>query len=55
MSPTKHLAPKRPTLKRACMDSNNFKSVEADLKYNDCYKRVMIIMERVVKLDTYSV
>ena len=36
----------------ACTDSDNFKSVEVDLKYNDCYKRATIIMERVVKLDT---
>ena len=52
MSPTKHLAPKRPTSKRARTYSDNFKSVEADLAYNDCYKRATIIMERVVKLDT---
>ncbi|XP_030971750.1 uncharacterized protein LOC115991907 isoform X2 [Quercus lobata] len=52
MSPTKHLASKRPTSKRACTDSDNFKSIEVDLKYNDCYKRATIIMERVVKLDT---
>ena len=52
MSPTKHSASKRPTSKRACTNSNNFKSIKADLKYNDCYKRATIIMERVVKLDT---
>ena len=52
ISPTKHSAPKRPTSKRACTDSDNFKSVETDLKYNDCYKRATIIMEWVVKLDT---
>ena len=52
MSPTKHLAPKRSASKHARMDSDNFKSVEADLKYNDCYRRATIIMERVVKLDT---
>ena len=52
MFPTKHLASKKPTLTRACIDSDNFKSMEADLKYNDCYKRATIIMERVVKLDT---
>ena len=34
------------------MDSDNFKFVEANLKYNDCYKRATIIMERVVKLET---
>ncbi|XP_050259668.1 uncharacterized mitochondrial protein AtMg00810-like [Quercus robur] len=52
MSPTKHSASKKPTSKRARIDSNNFKSMEVDLKYNDCYKRTTIIMERVVKLDT---
>ena len=52
MSPTKHSAPKRPTSKCARTDSDNFKFVEVDLKYNDCYKRATIIMERVVKLDT---
>ena len=52
MSSTKHSTPKRPTSKRACTNSDNFKSVKADLKYNDYYKRATIIMERVVKLDT---
>ena len=52
MSPTKHSAPKKPTSKRARIDSDNFKSVETDLKYNDYYKRATIIMEWVVKLDT---
>ena len=50
MSPTKHSATKKSS-KCACTNSDNFKSMEADLKYNDCYKRAMIIMERVVKLD----
>ena len=49
MSPTKHSAPKRPSSKHARTDSENFKFVEADLKYNDCYKRAMIIMERALK------
>ena len=52
MSLTKHSVPKRPTSKHARTNSDNFKSIETDLKYNDCYKRVTIIMERVVKLDT---
>ena len=52
MSPTKHSAPKKPTSKHAHMDSYNFRFVEANLKYNYCYKRATIIMERVVKLDT---
>ena len=51
MSPTKHSVSKKSS-KRACMDSNNFKSVEVDMAYNDCYKRATIIMERVVKLET---
>ena len=51
MSPTKHSASKKSS-KRACTDSNNFKSVEVDMAYNDCYKRATIIMERVVKLET---
>ena len=52
MSPTKHSAPKRPTSKHARTNFDNFKYFEADLKYNDYYKRATIIMERVVKLDT---
>ena len=52
MSSTKHSAPKRPTSKRARIDSDNFKSVEAVMAYNNYYKRATIIMERVVKLDT---
>ena len=54
MSPTKHSTPKRPTSKHARTDSNNFKSVEADLKYNDCNKSATIIIERVVKMDTFE-
>ena len=34
------------------MDSDNFKSIEADMVYNDCYKRATIIMERVVRMET---
>ena len=51
MSPTKHSTTKKSS-KCACTDSDNFKSVEADLAYNDCYKKATIIMERVMKLDT---
>ena len=51
MSPTKHSASKKSS-KHPCMDSDNFKSIEADMAYNDCYKRETIIMERVVRLDT---
>ena len=52
MAPTKHATPKRSSSKRARTDSNNFKSAEADMKYNDCYKRATIIMESVAKLET---
>ena len=52
MSSTKHLAPKRPTSKCARTNFDNFRFVEADLKYNDCYQKATIIMERIVKLDT---
>ena len=52
MSPNKHSASKKPTSKCARTDFDNFKSMEANLKHNDCYKRATIIMERVVKLDT---
>ena len=51
MSPTKHSASKKSS-KRAHTDFDNFKSAEADMAYNDCYKRATIIMERVVQLDT---
>ena len=51
MSLTKHSAAKKSS-KRACTYSDNFKSAEADVAYNDCYNKVTIIMERVVKLET---
>ena len=51
MSPTKHSVTKKST-KHACTNSTNFKSIEAGLKYNDCYNKATIIMERVVKLET---
>ena len=54
MSPTKHSASKKPSSKRAHTDSNNFKSMEADLNYNYYYKKATIIMERVVKLETFE-
>ena len=52
MAPTKHAATKKPSSKHACTDSNHFKSADADMKYNDCYKGVTIIMERVVHLES---
>ena len=52
MAPTKHAAPKRSSFKHARTDSNNFRSAKADMKYNDCYKDKMIIMERVVQMES---
>ena len=52
MAPTKHAATKKPSSKRALIDSDHFKSVDADMKYNDCYKEATIIMERVVHLES---
>ena len=46
MAPTKHAATKKPTSKCARTTSDHFKSVEADKKYNDCYKDKTIIMEK---------
>ena len=40
------------TSKCARTDSDHFKSAEADMKYNDCYKDKTIIMERVVQLES---
>ena len=52
MASTKHAATKKPSSKRAHTDSDNFRSAEADMKYNDCYKDKTIIMERVVQLES---
>ena len=52
MAPTKHTATKKPSSKRARIDSDHFKSVKANMKYNDCYKDKTIIMERVVQLES---
>ena len=51
MSPSKHFA-SRKSSKRPRTDSDNFKSIEADMAYNNCYKWATIIMEMVVRLDT---
>ena len=53
MSPTKHSASKKSS-NRPLTDSDNFKSIEADMAYNDYYKWATIIMERVVRLDTFE-
>ena len=52
MAPTKHVATKKPSSKRARIDFDHFKSADADMKYNDCYKEATIIMERVVHLES---
>ena len=52
MAPTKHATTKKPSSKHAHTDSDHFKSIGADMKYNDCYKGVTIIMERVVHLES---
>ena len=52
MAPTKHAATKKPSSKRARIDSDHFKSANADMKYNDCYKEATIIMEKVVHLES---
>ena len=51
MSLNKHSASKKSS-KRPRTDSVNFRSIEADMAYNDCYKRATIIIERVVRLET---
>ena len=51
MSPTKHFASKKSS-KRPRTDSDNFISTDADMAYNEGYKRATIIMGKVVKLDT---
>ena len=35
-----------------CADFDHFKSAEADMKYNDCYKDKTIIMERAVQMES---
>ena len=52
MAPTKYATTKKPSSKRACTDSDHFKSTDADMKFNDCYKGATIIMERVVNLES---
>ena len=52
MAPTKHATTKKPSSKRARTNSDNFKSADADMKYNDCYKGATIIMEMVVHLES---
>ena len=51
MSPTKHSASKKSS-KRPYTNSENFRSTEANMAYNGCYKRATIIMERVVRMET---
>ena len=51
MSPTKHSATKKSS-KHPRTDSENFRTIEADIAYNDFYKKATIIMERIVKMET---
>ena len=51
MSPTKHSSTKKSS-KCPHMDSENFRTIEADIAYNDFYRKATIIMERVVKMET---
>ena len=51
MSHTKHSASKKSS-KRPHSDSENFQRIEADMAYNDFYKKAPIIMERVVNMQT---
>ena len=51
MAPTNYAATKKPSSKSAHTDSDNFRSAEANMKYNDCYKDKTILMERVVQLE----
>ena len=51
MSPTKYSASKKSS-KCPHTDSENFRTIEADMAYNNYYKRATIIMERVVRMET---
>ena len=47
MRPPRNILPNVHTLKK-----HHFKSAKADMKYNDCYNKATIIMERVVQLES---
>ena len=51
MSPIKHSASKKSS-KRPRTDSENFRSIEVDMAYNDFYKKATIIMEIVVRMES---
>ena len=51
MSPYKSAA-KNKSSKRQCISSDAFRSDDADMAYNDYYKRASIIMEKVVAMET---
>ena len=53
MSPIKHSATKKSS-KCPRSNSENFRSIKADMAYNDFYKKAMIIMERVVRMETFE-
>ena len=54
MAPTKHAATKKSSSKRARTNSNRFKSTKANIKYNGCYNKATIVMERVVQLESFK-
>ena len=51
MSPIEQSASKKSS-KRPCTNLENFRSIEADMAFNDYYKKAPIIMERVVAMET---
>ena len=50
-APTKDSASKKSS-KHPRTDSKNFRTIEADMAYNDFYKKATIIMERVIRMET---
>ena len=53
MSPTKHSASKKSS-KCPHTDSENFRTIKADMAYNNYYKKAPIILERTVTLETHD-
>ena len=46
MAPTKHVATKKPSSKRARTDSDHFKSADDAMKFNDCYREQPLSWKR---------
>ena len=51
MSPTKDSTSKKSS-KHPCPNSKNFRTIAADMAYNDYYKRATAIIEKVVRMET---